>query len=298
MSQANRAYELKVCGESVPSLIYTDDKDWESQIKPKAGARILTYNVHGFRDVKRQNSLEEILYIIKKIDADIIIIEEFVLHGSKTLIEFDDFLIFLKSIGYAVFWSDAKHYNVMGTKLPLQSLQNSYVWYLGTDPGHNCPRYAMGADIDIGYGSRPLRVIGTHLDVYDETGSIRVKQIKEILRNAESHQRVIIAGDLNCLRPEDYDETELQHIIKADQMRRVQTIKTDAVQILEEAGYVEASVQTGNPIKTSVWANRRCDYICGLGVKFAQSGVVRNASSDHYAYYADIDRSAYYANSD
>jgi len=282
----SRSYELKIDGKSVPSLVYTDDDDWESQIKQKAGRRILTYNVHGFRDVKLRDSLEEIKSIIKKINADIIIIEEFMLYGSKQLIGFDDFLLFLKSIGFVVFWADDKHYNVMGTKLPWQ---NSNVWYLGTDPGHNCPRYAMFADIDIGHGfSRPLRVVGTHLDVYDETGSIRVNQIKRILHHVGTHEYVIIAGDLNCLRPADYDDIELQHIKKADQKRNVQTIKTDAVQILEEAGYTDASAQLGIPIKTSVWANRRCDYIYGLGVEFVQSGVVRNASSDHYAYYADI----------
>lgn len=290
----SRSHTVKVDGKYVSTLVYEDDVDWVKQIHLKKldSIRILTYNVHGFRDVLKQDSKDEIFSIIKKIDADIVVLEEFTLYGYQALINFEESVKLLKTFGYKDFMTDTKNYNMLASKI---ELKNPVVEYLGKDPYHMCPRYCMIAEIE--FNNQKICIVGTHLDVYDNSGETRVKQINIILKKIIDRKigddgKIIIVGDFNCLRADDYTEEEISHILRADLKRGIKDTSNkdmiDAVHVLEGNDFIEASAQLGVRLSCSVWANRRCDYIYGKNITFQSLNMVKNASSDHYPYYADI----------
>jgi endonuclease/exonuclease/phosphatase family metal-dependent hydrolase len=295
-------------GNRVESLLYRDLASWKNDItdRENTAIRVMTYNVHGFTDRNDSPTLDEILDVIKRVNPDLLVIEEFVLHGVKRQITYLQFKKFLTGLGFTTITTDRLHNNVTASKF---NGDVSPTIEFGRDPIHRIWRFANIIWIsaqDTG-SSSDLLFIGTHLDVYDESGQTRLAEVEMILDAIEDRKvqsmlgknrqlNVIVTGDFNCLRPNDYDDDEWNHICRVDRERGVDTWrmksaknrKIDAVDRLEKADLIDASVQLGNPIRASVWANRRVDYICGRNVHFLQASTVRNASSDHYPVYADF----------
>jgi endonuclease/exonuclease/phosphatase family metal-dependent hydrolase len=310
---SSRTYTTELNGESVDSLVYKDDDDWYSNIvtvnstqsKGKT-LRVLTYNVHGFYDVECGKSFEEICEIIEVVDADIMVIQEFTLYGTKDLVTFRNFCKYLTSLGYVFIKTDRKHNNVVASKINCNFLE---VISLGADDIRKVPRFAIAISMKISMKNgeeSDLIFVGTHLDVFDETGQTRCRQVQLILdcvenyikdlRSDPSETQVIISGDFNCIRRWDYSDDEWDHIVEVDRERGVDTWKVasktdpklDGTQLIEKHKFKDASVQLGTPIKSSVWANRRVDYIYGMNVNFIRAVAIRNASSDHHPVYADF----------
>lgn len=310
----DRSYRnLDSDGNCAENLVYLDSPDWKKDIRIKNldNIRILTYNVHGFTDRKQKPTFNEIMDVIKRINPDIIVIEEFVLYGVKKQITYSQFKKILSDLGFVAITTDRLQNNVTASKFP--ATINPTI-ELGRDPTHNIWRFANLMIVDLsGIDSSPLILVGTHLDVYDETGKTRIKQanmicetiddevenmrVQALISNKKfSEPIIIVTGDFNCLRPDDYDDYEWNHMCRVDRMRGVDTHrmkskvnqKIDAITVFESVNLIDASVQLQNPINLSVWANRRVDYICGRNIDFKQATAVRIASSDHYPVYADF----------
>lgn len=135
-------------------------------------------------------------------------------------------------------------------------------------------------------------LVGTHLDVFDESGKTRINQMNAILAEIETEinddKKIIVAGDFNSLRRADYNNSEWNAIVAIDKKRDVKSIE-DVVTVLEKQKFVESFDACDVSIKVSVWANRRVDYIYGKNIEFAQSGVLKSTASDHYPIYCDIE---------
>ena len=170
--------------------------------------RILSYNVHGFRDLNNNPTYTEIIDVITKINPDIIVFEEFYLIGFPNVKKHREICNDLEIIGLCFsFFSDK--YNQLTDIHGLNAIFSKYAFKseiinfgIYPDP-YNNPINGIVANINI--NGDQLIVIGCHLDVFDETGTTRINQINTILdkirlmtNNTEC--KIIITGDFNSLK--------------------------------------------------------------------------------------------------
>ena len=141
-----------------------------------------------------------------------------------------------------------------------------------------------------------LDILGVHLDVYDDSGDLRVRQVKVLLdyieqksrKSMESSACWILAGDLNALRPQDYNDEQWSKLEKHDALRGV---KLDArpLQMLELDGFVDSfAICKLPPPLCTTWSCRRIDYILIKDTSsthrwiLSDARVVYSAASDHF----------------
>jgi endonuclease/exonuclease/phosphatase family metal-dependent hydrolase len=246
--------------------------------------RITTYNVHGFKNFKKIKMFDEIIKVISDIDPDIIIIEEvFVFKRNETFSD-QKLIGALNDIGLCNYIFSSSGINAVFSKFAIDK-ENSVEIDLGKDNIRHIPRNAIVTKfIDL----PNFVVIGTHLDVFDETGETRVKQIKKIINTIDKSNFNIICGDFNSLRKKDYTVKQWHHINNTDKERGVKTIE-DVIPCLEdENNFIESFNACKLKLNVSVWANRRVDYIYSNLHNFKNSFAYTSSVSDHYPVSADV----------
>lgn len=287
-AKTDRIYAMKtkdrLCRKS---LIYYDDDTVEVFGDKGDCIRILSYNVHGFYDRKGHNTLDEICEILLACEADVIVLQEFSLWGKRKLITADAFAKDMRRLGYKHIHFDRKEENFFLMKTEFMSDPSFELVSLGIDPIRKVGRSAI---ICSGvHDGNPLTIVGTHLDVFDESGTTRIRQANTILSKlkGKEEERVMIVGDLNSLLRSDYDTSEWRHITRLDSERRVTTPERDAPDVFEEADYHDTVMSdVMNPC--SVWANRRVDYIFANFESEKTGYIGRIACSDHHPVWVDM----------
>lgn len=239
--------------------------------------RIMTYNVHGFTDAKHTKRIDDIINIINLINPDILILEEVFVYKRNETISEKRLVQLLKPLKLTHYIFSANGSNAVFSKHQFRAHEID----LGKDTIKRIPRNALLCDFE------SFIVIGTHLDVFDETGVLRMQQMNLILSAVPQGQKCIVCGDFNSLRKADYLADEWNALIKIDADRGVLTIE-DVVPLIEEAGFRDSFDFCGTSLKVSVWSERRVDYIFGHDVFFVQSNVMKVTASDHYPVYADF----------
>ena len=263
----------------------------------QSNVRILTYNLHGFKDQYKRKRLDAIIEVIGTIDPDVVIFQEIYVYRQNEACNQHQLKELLEPFGLIHSSFSLSGINAIFSKYQFESEEIN----LGRDPKLHLPRNALIATFPTVDVLNDLVIVGTHLDPFDETGSLRIKQMELILnylnrlnnlsqkkQSKESKiQRFIVAGDFNSLRRDDYTEAEWNQITQIDSERHV-TTTTDCVPLIEKNNFIDASTYCGKSIKVSVWANRRVDYIYGNNVKFVQVSELKTTHSDHYPIYADF----------
>lgn len=129
----------------------------------------------------------------------------------------------------------------------------------------------------------PLNVICTHLDVYDSTGLTRRLQAQSIMAfvrgKIPAEEPIILMGDFNALRRDDYNDTERQWLGDVDY---------DTIPIFEKRGF-----RVSFPgLVYSVWSARRVDYIMTRNCHqfYIKPFVHYSTESDHFALTIDISK--------
>jgi endonuclease/exonuclease/phosphatase family metal-dependent hydrolase len=268
-------------------LNYTHDTNDNIIPKTKNACRIMTYNVHGFRDIQCKNKYTEIVKTILSIDPDILVLEEVKLYNYANICTELQLRNHLDKIGLYFSAFSSCGLNAVFSKTSFSAFEID----LGRDPIRHIARNALICTFD-----KNLTVIGTHLDVFDETGKLRIKQITSILETLKNmdniyHNRsiskIIVAGDFNSLRKSDYTSKEWHHICELDKKRKITTVQ-DAIPIIEEKGFIDSFSHLGKSVKISVWSGKRVDYIFGKNIDFVQTASYKVTHSDHYPIYADF----------
>jgi endonuclease/exonuclease/phosphatase family metal-dependent hydrolase len=255
------------------------DKDINIKNKEKCLIRVATYNVHGFYDRGMKERLDNVMENIKKVNPDIIIIQE-VFYGLKNLVTKQILKNKLNSFGL---------HNIIFSECGLNCIASSLSFdhkliKFKPDPCHKEQRNAIIAN----FYQLDLTFVGTHLDVYDESGQTREDQIIDILKNVQQCSKIIVAGDLNTLRRTDYSNNEWLDIVQEAKIRNVKA-KEDVVTVLEKNNFIDSFIGSKQkPPILSVWSGRRVDFIFGKNIKFKYSDVVQNTASDHFMIYSDI----------
>jgi endonuclease/exonuclease/phosphatase family metal-dependent hydrolase len=197
------------------------------------GLRIMTYNVHFGTNHKTEQNLGDILELIKKINPDILCLNE--LTTNKT--EFND-EGFPNQIGNLIHFSFCSitpswFYSPYGTSVYINIELINHA-YLSGFPNcsfptkknctlnqnsktftfdNNNPNPDIETRCFIKFSLKDFDIICVHLEPYSE--EVRIKQLKEIDReiNKEIARKTIIMGDFNIFNEKDF-ETEILKNIK------------------------------------------------------------------------------------
>jgi endonuclease/exonuclease/phosphatase family metal-dependent hydrolase len=241
--------------------------------------RLVTYNVHGFLTATHKRKFNEIVSFFQQSQADVIVLQEITL-GNKTYLSIDTIKQAMKDIGYPHFIISKDVTNAVFSKTEFSCGELD----LGTNQNgtYNVPRNALLCIIEL-KGAK-YGIIGTHLDVYDESGEMRKRQMAKILNAVPqlNTDAIIIAGDFNSLRRADYTPDAWERIIRQNCLRKVNTIE-DAIPLIENAGFTDSFIKVGQrpPQKTCRY-DRRVDYVYVKGIDLVSSIVVQSNDSDHY----------------
>ena len=197
--------------------------------------RVATYNVHFWRnpyakwDKKDKNDFDEIVKVIKKVNADILILEE-VAGGIQSWS--DEFDKISKEMGYGhiSFCSTSEHgvdaagnlYNCILSKFPFEkpAIKKQYsinpdVSLKNQNPEQRC---FVGASIQLP-NNKLVSVYGTHLEVRpiimrNAQGEIRelspenarkeqLKELIDYIKKNDKNNNIIIGADFNGFRKQD-----------------------------------------------------------------------------------------------
>jgi len=176
--------------------------------------RMLTYNVHEFKNLYNVDKKEEIIQVIKKIDADIVILQESSIKQIRSLHELYNYQASVKSESganlYIVILSkiEIKEYKTIRLSNPLSDRQRFGI-------------HAKGKDIDI---------CGIHLT----EGNVGTRKIEvdNLLKYIETKcgENLFILGDFNTIQKEEYNNSELEWI--TDHFVTGEEIKENTIQKL------------------------------------------------------------------
>jgi endonuclease/exonuclease/phosphatase family metal-dependent hydrolase len=226
--------------------------------------------------------------IIESISPDILVIEEVWVIKKDGYIKQKDLVKELNALKFKHFQFSKSGINMICSKKGFDF--DCTELNFSPDPVKKIPRCALIARFKT---YTDLVVAGTHLDVFDESGDTRVRQIEFLTEylgnNFDKSSKIIVTGDFNSLRKADYSTKEWDNIVRIDEKRNVKTIQ-DVVPVIEKNKFKESFSSLDKKLKVSVWSDRRVDYIYGKNIKFKSSECYRSTASDHFPIYADFSK--------
>ena len=262
---------------------------------PSAGAlRIACYNVHFFLG-PRQTALEPneaaILAELRLVGehCSVLVLNEFVpiyLHEAAQehaarLAEFMAVELGFEHHTYKAATSAATFVTVIFSRVPFD-----FCCTIPLSGDREAVHVLLGNGLDID-------ILGTHLDVYDETGETRAQQVDELFHYIESgppRPCWVLAGDMNALRRQDYSDEEWTRIVEHDRQRQIKP-DTNVIAKLEQQGFVDCfEACKTKPPSFSTWSGRRIDYCFLKSVmwKVQQAMAHPSAASDHLPVICDL----------
>lgn len=249
--------------------------------------RVCTFNVHFWSDVDEQFNFDRILSVIKNTQADVVCLQEAVLPTTMdanipTRSDSGGWMIQniigqFEKAGYMYNTSCATDHtgrssrgsffgNVIFSKFPIESAKAGI---LDSDEQNRCFVSVTISNVTIAC---------VHLDVFDDSGKTRVRQIKGMLSKLEGVDNLIVCGDFNALYSSDYTSEEQEWLERNNQGN---SVVYDECNLMAESGFVDAFA--GQEMKYSVWSARRVDYqwIRGSHLNPVSSHVYYTTASDH-----------------
>jgi len=250
----------------------------QGDITKKPGTlRVVSYNLHMMSGYAPNTGWEGMLNAIKKLNADVLVLQETT----------PDTLPALKSL--YPYQHSQQFQGVIGNAILSKTLEL-----------HDCFRVAYNGSLERGLlsaevrvpNSKPIRIMCTHLDVYDESGETRLNQATELEMHSHNWcdwQDTIVLGDMNCIRLSDYSEEHLKWIKLQDRSRGVDRPLGFELDPLFGSGWSDVFRESTPCI--SVWSMRRVDFALTCpkwAANIDRSFLYFDASSDHLPLVVDI----------
>lgn len=294
----------------------------QNPIKPKSDdiIRMMTWNVHYWSKIEANNddstkpskesaNYRAILNDINEIKPDIVCMQE-VNYGKTNYID-ADLNEELNKIGYILVsycntvpsWFVVPYGNAIIVKKDLgwcipsscnNVPQRNNVYRINSE-GKSTKCY-----IETIY--KNIKIICTHLDVYDNTGKIREKQIEELDNYIGNQCPTIIFGDFNLVCEDDYqsndeDKNWYNYISKDPKLG----MNGDAYKFIKSKGWIDSFDIKGTKPKYTTWNITRIDFIffknfdkipnTNLSEFLDDSFVYYTSNSDHIPVIIDIKKS-------
>jgi endonuclease/exonuclease/phosphatase family metal-dependent hydrolase len=252
-----------------------------AKIPPKDSSlfRIMTYNVHYWKSPDDiQNNLQAMINVIKKLNPDVVILQEVSPHAGFGKGKSFDSSIAMQALQALNFQHFAgcntlgpSHWfgNVIASKTSFTQ-RNRYAFKNQFPPKTHELRCFVTTNIHL-LNKKELSLYGTHLEV-GGTDEIRQKQIEEIINDLHQknliHKNVIIAADFNATR------------------------KSVVIKYLQEQGFKDCFSYLGwqHPFYTN-WTGKEIDFIFlspEWNLPLVGCYVYYDATSDHLPIIMDI----------
>lgn len=204
-----RAYELMVPVKEIKRLFLEDVKKYQYEndqipAKNEMTCRVVTFNIRMWTNLSEQSNFENIRSVIKKLAPDIIILQE-VNEWGKTYNYFTQ-------LGYSQCAASCITKNpCFGPAIFAKNCEVNYQTGRVFKHQWNSARELSYVRLDIEIKGKHVSIYGTHLEVeqfatQESVEEVRKKQLEEIFDDMQklSHQNVILAGDFNSVRAQDY----------------------------------------------------------------------------------------------
>lgn len=223
--------------------------------------------------------LKKSLEAIKTINPDIVIFQEYTIKADRDLEQLHyNHHHFIKTAGYFG--------NAIFSRFPFRTIKEAF--YTTT---YQEPRCYIAAEIILP-NNQPITIYGTHLDTFDNSEQTRHIQIQELINATSNTKNVIITGDLNSIRKEDYD-TKTWGLIKNDFTNRTrqQEVPQLVSSHLKQGGFADCfSFAHLEKPKYTVWNGTVVDYILLKNWELPLAGcyVYYSNASDHLPIIMDI----------
>ena len=229
---------------------------------PPATFRVMTYNVHQGYDAGNVPSLEAQVDTIAREAPDVIVLQE-VVRGWLIDGQHDVAGVIAARLGMTYVFGPTigdLYGNAVLSRYPMTDVRR--VTY-AKEPG---ARYQPRGAILVTVGG--VLVIATHLDEHADASSVRLEQVRTLLREWDGRKPAIIACDCNAL-PE-----------------------APELALIDAAGFGDLAAQAGSTAFTfpADAPRERIDYLFGVGVQAAQAHVLDSTASDHRALVVNVTR--------
>lgn len=257
-----------------------------NMIPKKDKIRLFSYNVHYWTDPDSNIiTHQEIMKKINYLEPDLIGLQEVLIPENNnsylndnriiknTLKPLDKYKIETISVSKGCSGQETTFGNLLGSKF---NIQNTHKLFFKNNKVEN--RGAILTIVEPIYGKSFLLIV-LHLDVYDDKGDIRRKQLEELFEYIDKtypkNIAIMMMGDFNCLKEEDY----------TDDISKPQG-DYDTIKMIEEWGLEDVF----DKLNYSVWSARRVDYIFIKNFNYEVSGtyVYYDDLSDHFALIVDM----------
>ncbi len=232
--------------------------------------RVLTYNIHGWRDAQGQIDVARLARIIHGSQADIVALNE-VFHPLTPPGETRSALALLAealgmeaAFGAALtpqfaFAPLASYGNALLTRYPLLAHAGHHLTPI---EGHE-QRGLLEARVLLPDGSTPFSIYVTHLDHLSE--AVRVQQLAAAFQWAirDRERPHLILGDFNALAPGDFEAAPaaLAALRASADFRRLAEQGMEVVPRLLRRGYADAQAACAAPTFPADHPLMRIDYI-------------------------------------
>ncbi len=304
-----KATEANYPGRDAKIKSFIDDcsknKDLNTTIPQKTEhvARVATFNVHYWQDAyDNKYHFNEILETIKKVNTDILILQEVCWKDDPLIDRF-------KKLGYEHYqfckaatatwahneFNSAPFGNVIFSKYKIEDANKKTKMYVVKCPKSLEDRCYSYVEIILP-NQKHLHIYGTHLDVFCEDESARLAQITELTKSIKDEKNVIVAADFNAVREEDYNydiyKKKVWDLLVNDNKKRfINPTPTLVLDHLKSENFVDCFAKLGiDKPKFTVWSGTVVDFIFLKNWNLPLSGcyVYYDASSDHLPVIMDI----------
>ncbi len=242
--------------------------------------------------INASSKVTPVFDVIDRLNADILILQEVASdkdHETGELREFEDYKKILKALGYThglemnTPINELKFFGNMNKRLDHPQYGPFGNWIVSKYPFVENPvvtrfkaqcltqqpdpedceaRCFVHAKIALPNG-QTLSVYATHLDVFDPSERVRFEQIKELMAvvSHDESDQILIAGDLNSVRHDDYTPAHWELIVQENTKRNHPT-PTMVLDYLKDANFVDCFTQQGlsGPSFTT-WSGTTIDFI-------------------------------------
>lgn len=264
--------------------------------------RIATYNVHMWKDAHEAKNFDGIMRTISQVNADIVVLQEVYMFDKELILKQ------LKTLGYeytiagrTATFGGRFFGNMMVSKYPFASapLVKTY----DADQKYAGERRCYIKSVVQLPHDKKVTIYGTHLDVYDETETLRTKEIEELIADsAHSKTPCIIAADYNAVRKKDYqydvNGKNVWELLNENSKRRIKMpTQTRALETLEQSHFIDSFTQNGqqNP-RATVWSGTAVDFLYlnkawqqpNTDLNLGKSYIYYSSASDHLPILMDM----------
>ena len=289
-------YNKNNLNKSKKKLLNNFNNNTNNIIKTKNNnnLKITSYNVHYFMPGNLSqtainkntviSSIKKLILFCKKSQSDIILLQE-ALFNKEILSTFkDNLLIPYVCQTYSLINTNEINYqygNIILINNSNIKIKNKYD--IPISGFHNRKKCIVNLVIE--YLNNVISIYNVHLDVWDRTGKCRLEQIDQITKiiKQDSSPNIIIAGDFNSIKEEDYNPSQILALKEFYQNYTNNPFKE--IKYFIKNGFIDIASLFQNKISPTVWSKQRVDFFFinkNFSLPIYNYDVTHLKGSDHF----------------